>query len=299
MTTKEYLEKTLQSQDLDEDSQEMKDLEMHRAKVEKILRAAFPDATPTIRYGGSKAKGTMDKESYDLDIVCYFCEDDDSAGATLEDIFNNTSEKLSGEYYVERKTSAVRLRDKQNKVDFHIDVVPGRYVDDTKSDCFIYQNGADKERLKTNLSVHIDHVRSSGVIPAIRLLKLWKARRGLRIKQFVMELLVIDLLKTKKGSSLEEQLKHVWNSFSEANEAHSVEDPANPNGNDLSNFLKSVWPELSGRARDTLDLIDRSGWEAVFGILEEQEKNYEGKRISFIRAAATVVSPTKPWLPEP
>ncbi len=182
MTTKEYLEGVLKSQDLADDSQELKDLQEHRKKVEKILRDGFPKAAPTIQYGGSRAKGTLDKEAYDLDVVCYFRNDDTSAGGTLKEIFENVSNKLSEDYYVEPKTSAVRLRDKKNKVDFHIDVVPGRYVDDTKSDCFIYQNGADKERLKTNLSVHIEHVKNSGVVPAIRLLKLWKVRRGLRVK---------------------------------------------------------------------------------------------------------------------
>ena len=45
------------------------------------------------------------------------------------------------------------------RLDFHLDVVPGRFTDDTKSDCFLFQNGADKERLKTNLQVHIDPLR--------------------------------------------------------------------------------------------------------------------------------------------
>jgi hypothetical protein len=36
----------------------------------------------------------------------------------------------------------------------------------------------DKKRLKTNLDVHLDHVRDSGVIDAIRLAKLWGVRNG-------------------------------------------------------------------------------------------------------------------------
>ena len=97
---------------------------------------------------------------------------------TLKDIFNNVRDKLTEHYYVEPKTSAIRLRDKNDKTDFHVDVVPGRYVDDSKSDCFIYLNGGKKERLKTNLKMQVDHVKKSGVVPAIRLLKLWRVRRG-------------------------------------------------------------------------------------------------------------------------
>ena len=52
-------------------------------------------------------------------------------------------------------------------MDFHIDVVPGRFTDETKADAYLYQCGGDKKRLKTNLDVHLDHVRDSGVTDAI------------------------------------------------------------------------------------------------------------------------------------
>ena len=78
----------------------------------------------------------------------------------------------------------------------------GRFTDDKKADAFIYQNAGDKKRLKTNFDVHIEHVNESGVLDAIRLLKLWKVRRGLRVKQFAFELLIIHLLAKKKNSPL-------------------------------------------------------------------------------------------------
>ena len=298
MGPKEYLTGILKSQNLADDSQELKDLQDHRKNVEKTLRASFPEAGPTIQYGGSKAKGTLIKELYDLDVVCYFPNDDTDAGATLKEIFDSVTEALAEDYYVEPKTSAIRLKDKKNKIDFHIDVVPGRYVDDSKSDCFIYQNGADKGRQKTNLTVHLDHVRNSGVVPAIRLLKLWETRRGLRVKHFVLELLIIELLKDKKNSGLDAQLKHVWTSLADAkDDPIVVEDPANPCGNYLSGFLDAVWPQLSARAEDTLSLLERSGWEAIFGPLQEGVEKSESRASVFVRAAASVSTPTKPWLP--
>jgi hypothetical protein len=66
VTANEYLKEVLVSQDLGDDSDEMKALQKHRAEVEKIIRESFKDTALTIRYAGSKAKGTMDKESYDL-----------------------------------------------------------------------------------------------------------------------------------------------------------------------------------------------------------------------------------------
>lgn len=294
MEPNDYLDEVLKSQNLADESEQSKTLQEHRKKVEGILRTGFPECSPTIQYGGSKAKGTLNKESYDLDIVCYFPFDVTSCGDTLKDIFNNTAKILGEQYYVELKTSAIRLRDKQNKLDAHIDVVPGRYVDETKSDCFIFQNGADKCRLKTNISVHIDHVKNSGVVPAIRLLKLWKTRRGLGLKQFIFELLVIELLKGKKDSSLDAQLTHVWTSLAESEDFICVQDPANPNGNDFTEILKNAWWELSNRSRDTLALLEASGWEAVFGKLEDETKATT-KTINLVRAASTVVGPTRPW----
>jgi tRNA nucleotidyltransferase (CCA-adding enzyme) len=295
MDAQKYLELILKNQNLEDDSQELKDLQKHRQDVEEILRKGFAKASPTIRYGGSKAKDTMNRESYDLDIVFYLPHDDTSAGETLEDIYQNTIKVFADHYYVDPKNSAVRLRDKESKVDFHIDVVPGRYVDEAKADCFIHQNGAEKDRLKTNLDVQINHVKNSGVVPAVRLSKLWKTRRGLRVKQFVFELLIIQLLKDKKRSNLDIQLKHVWASLKDAKEPIGVEDPANPTGNDLSALLKSVWSELSGRSGDTLNLLEQSGWEAVFGAVDEDSRN--GNKTERLRsAAAGVITPTRPWL---
>jgi hypothetical protein len=296
MNVNEYLEKILAEQNLPDDSAELKELQERRADVEKLLRTGFPESKPTIRYGGSKAKGTLIREAYDLDITCYFRHDDTGAGKSLRDIFTNVKGKLSEKYFVKEKTSAIRLKSKDSNDfarDFHIDVVPGRFVDEFKSDCFLHQEGVDKERLKTNLDTHIAHVRDSGIVPAIRLLKLWKTRRTLRIKQFVFELLITKLLKDKKDRSLAAQLEYIFKELRGSEEPIAVEDPANPSGNDLSPLLKVIWPELSSFSDTTMDLIKNSGWEAVFGQLDNDENSE--KIIKLKQAAAGVATPTKPW----
>jgi hypothetical protein len=294
-TISEYLEAVLADQVLPDDSQEMKDLRAHRDEVEAVLREAFSDAKPTIRYGGSKAKGTLIRESYDLDLVCYFPNGENAAGTTLKEIFENVRDELAQHYSVDPKTSALRLHSLESgRADFHIDVVPGRYTDDSKSDCYLYQNGADKERLKTNLDVHISHIKGAGVTPALRLLKLWRVRQGLfNIKNFVWELLCIELLATTKSAKLEDQLLHVLREVSESSEAIAVEDPANPQGNDVMTFLKSVWPQLQYASTYTLSTIENQGWEAVFGKVEAASK---AQKVSSLTAAAQVASsPTRPW----
>jgi hypothetical protein len=269
MDENKYLQQILKLQTLATDSKEMKNLRKHRKDVEDLIRAEFNSSALTIRYGGSKAKGTMIKEAYDLDVICYFHHDDNSAGKTLEEIYSNVQELLSTQYFVELKPSALRIKDRDPAnyaVDFHIDVVPGRYTDDSGSDVFLYQASGEKKRLKTNPDVHISHVKNSGLTDAIRLLKLWRVRNGLSIKHFALELLIIEILKGKHPNRLSHQLETVWTVFRDKIDDISIEDPANPTGNDLAALLNnSIRYELSSMATTTLRLIVDSGWEAVFG----------------------------------
>ena len=296
----QYLKDVLKSQNLAEDSDQLKTLRDHRADVEAILRKKFEESSPTIRYGGSVAKGTLILESYDLDVICYFKHEDTSAGETLKDIYYNTKAALQNDYLVEEKPSALRLKSRDVNewgTDFHIDFVPGRYTDDEQSDTFLYQSSGEKCRLKTNLETHIAHVKDSGVIDAIRLMKLWRVRNGLVaiVKNFALELLTIKLLEGKKGSALTDQMKYVWTELRDNHASLSIEDPANPEGNDLAELLSdAVRQSLSSVASSTLALIEKSGWESVFGSIESEE-DADRKSQSLRQAAAAVVTPSKPW----
>jgi len=269
MDENQYLSDILQSQTLDPDGQEMKDLRSRRDDVEKLLCKKFEKSSLTIKYGGSKAKGTMIIEAYDLDVICYFDHEDAEAGGTLQEIYENVEKALGDDYLVTRKPSALRLKSRdlsQWAADFHIDVVPGRFIDGDQGDVFLYRSSGEKGRQKTNLDVHISHVRDSGVIDAIRLLKLWRARNNLSVRHFILELLAIELLKGKRDAKLADQLKHVWAELRDNAESIKVEDPANPTGNDLSEmFSSAIKHELSTVAAQTLEIIEKDGWEKVFG----------------------------------
>ncbi len=309
MKPNEYLKKILEQQTFGDDEQELKDLRKRRKEVEKTLRAHFSEASPSIRWAGSMAKDTMIRESYDGDMTCYAEHDENALGETLEEIYNNTAEALTEDYQVERKASAIRVRDKDDRhTDLHIDVVPGRFTDDDKDDVFLHRTTGDKQRLKTNLQTHIDHIKNSGVVEAIRLVKLWKVQNGLdAAKTFVLELLVVKLLKKKKSSGLSTQLEHVWTEFRDNAENLAVEDPANPTGNDLKPMLDQCRHMLSTVASNTLWQIENNGWEAVFGEVEDDDEDDGddgngggggGKDRSAALKAATisVATPTKPWL---
>lgn len=293
MTTNEYFQSVLAAQTPADDSPEMKELRANRDAVEKVLREAFPGASATIRYGGSKAKGTLILEFYDLDIVFYLPNGNNAAGETLKEIFANVTAVLAKHYAVNPKTSAIRLRSTDRGSDLHIDVVPGRFTDDNKADCYLHQANGDKDRLKTNLDVHIKHVRDSGVLDALRLLKLLRVRRAVQVKQFAYELLGVKLLKGKRQRPIDEQLIHFFTEIANSEQPITIEDPANPGGNDLSALLRTTWPGLRAAARSILQQVKAGGWESVFGKPNSVPAADRAPRLEVIRQGTSTA--TKPW----
>ena len=294
MTNNEYLNEILESQTLDDDGDELKLLRRRRNDVDKLLRKKY-GSSPSIRYGGSKAKGTMIKDSYDLDVICYFDNDDTTAGETLQEIYDSVAETCEDDYYVERKPSAVRLKCKASDdiEDYHIDVVPGRFVDDNRDDVFLYRHSAEKGRQKTNLDVHIDHVKDSGVVSSIRLTKFWRVRNEMSVRNFILELLTIDLLKDKKNKSLTDQLTHVWTELRDNIDDITIEDPANPTGNDLSELFNSTIKfELSEAAKTALENVEKDDWKAIFGEVPEKKASSASATNSYGSSSIFVPRPT-------
>ena len=134
MTDNEYLDAVLREQTLVPGGAELTELERQRKNVVAILDKKVGNARPTVRKGGSLAKGTMNLEVYDLDLPTYFAYDEDGAGETLEEIYNTVADAMSEDYFVERRRSALRLRNNDGKVDTHIDLVPGRFFDASEGD---------------------------------------------------------------------------------------------------------------------------------------------------------------------
>lgn len=295
MTGNQYLQDLLVSQGLKEGCAELVALDEERDEVDRLLREKYPYSKLTFTHGGSRAKGTMIRDDYDLDEVVYFENEDTAAGETLEEIYEDVASLLEESYSVRRKRSALRLRSADGKKDLKVDVVPGRYIDNTKTDVFLHQNEGDKERLKSNLAVHISHIRDSGSTDEIKLAKLWRTRNDIRMKTFPLELLVIEVLNGNSVGNLEDRFRRVLEAFRDDMDSLTIEDPANPSGNDLSSRLTDeLRDELSATARDTLDTVDESGWEAVFGKIETEAK--VAPRVQVLRSAAAAAPvATRPW----
>jgi hypothetical protein len=277
MTNTEYLNAILEQEHLAKNSAEMNALRLERDKVAQIITNAFEKSNPSIVYGGSKAKHTMIKSSYDLDIPVYFKHDDTDCGDSLEEIYNNVKDALSGEYFVVPKNSSLRLesRNGESKNYTHIDVVPGRRVsnDPADKDVFLHQNQGEKTRLKTNLETHVNHILNSGVRPEIKLAKVWKIKNNISVKTFVLELMIVKVLAGRADKTLEENIIYLLEQFRDNVNNISVQDPAN-SGNDLTPILNSSRESLRLAAASSLAFIDADMWTHVFGEIISQNKAF-------------------------
>jgi len=106
---------------------------------------------------------------------------------------------------------------------------------------------------------------------------------------------VIEVVGKDGNGDIEARFRRVLTTFADDIDSLTIEDPANPTGNDLSHALTdNVRKKLAKVAQDTLAAIDSHGWEHVFGKLETAKS--VGPRVQILRsAAASVAVPVKPW----
>ena len=256
MNNDDYLREVLRAQAVGPESNEMKALISARTDIEKLLRGAFADCSPTIQYGGSKAKGTMLLEEHDLDLICYFPHTDTAAGKNIEEIYENVCGALKRRYTVDPRTTALRVVDHDR--DLGIDVVPGRFIDGNKTYAFLHQKDGPKKWLQTNLSKHVEHVTESGCVEDIRLGKLWKRRVGVSVRTFPLELLIIKMLDGSRKAGLDARFRFLLTEMAAGLDGVAIEDPANSN-NDIS--LDGVRQRLALAAASTLRTVETSGWK--------------------------------------
>jgi hypothetical protein len=248
-------------------------------------------------YTGSMAKGTMVRESYDLDIVCRFPVDESES---LKDLYERTYQSLAKTHTVQKKVSAVRVlsleSNDEKPRDFHIDVVPVRLFDEKTGDAFIYQSSNDQERLKTNIQVHVNYVKDSGLRDTIRLAKLWKVRHQFAIRTFVLEILAVRFLEKPSGD-LESNMIRFLSVCRDSLPTARLLDPANSN-NVISDLMTDADKELvSNHASQDLENLDGESEDearvrAWMSILRESPRQVED---TIAPPEVLVRQPPKPW----
>lgn len=293
MTPEQFLHELLDSQTLK--PEQLMTLGAHKKEVTDYLLANFKEHPPTIKYAGSYAKETMIRDSYDLDIVCYFPSSDTR---TLKEIRDDVSEHLKQKYVIEDKVSAERILSLKGVTapqSYHIDIVPGRFISGS-SDVFLHLDGVEKDRLQTNLKTHITHIKDSGCVPTIRLVKIWAHRNNLKIKTFVLELFVVEALKGSRSKdiltgSFLRVLEEMKNRFA------SIEliDPANT-GNPVSRLVSATEKNaVVVAASDAIKRLDDQGdlaaWRSVF-----KQETVSNVSIPTPKSSSGGFQPTAPWL---
>jgi hypothetical protein len=250
MSNHAYLSGLLQAQVLS--TAELQALRNLRDTIEGQLRTF--EGQPRFYYGGSYGKDTIIKASYDLDLVMYWPHD---RTYTIEDIFTAVGTELRKHWTVQKKNVAWSLPFDGG---FHVDVVPGRALDTSFKHANLWRSES-RQPLQTSIKVHIDHVRKSGRRELIRLLKLWKVRRQVPVKSFVLEIMAVSGASGTSLFDLEPQLTSALMHIRDNVVAGRIIDPANSN-NDLAATM-SVAEKISTQlAADAA--IRASTWAEVF-----------------------------------
>ena len=151
---------------------------------------------------------------------------------------------------------------------YHIDVVPGRFISGS-NDVFLHLAEGEKERLQTNLKTHISHIKDSGCVPIIRLVKVWAHRNNVKVKTFVLELFVIEALSgSRSKSDLKVSFLKVLEEMKNRFATIELVDPANT-GNVVSRLMptneKTAVAQSAGKTFEALKSQDNlTAWESTF-----------------------------------
>jgi len=251
MTENAYLQSVLRSQQLT--PLQMGALGRMRQAVENRVRTVA--GNPRIYYAGSYAKNTMVKERFDLDIVAYWPPD---CGYTLLGIYRAVGKVLrKWRKNVKAKTVAWEIPFLGR---FHIDVVPGRAVDNSYRYANLYHR--PNSRLRTSIKTHIKTVRDSGRCDVIRLMKLWRVRKRVPLgKSLLLELLTIEGAKGCSYTDMAEQMNAALQHIHDRIMTVRVIDPANTNNVVSDELTKKQRLVTALKAKAALKA---KTWNAVF-----------------------------------
>lgn len=204
-------------------------------------------------FSGSLAKGTGVSNGTDVDI---FASISSVAPCTLADMYGTLFNKLSARGYKPRKQN-VSIGIKVGGID--VDLVPGKRQDQYGNDHNLYLNKSDS-RIQTNIQKHIQHVKTSGRLDEIRLVKIWRNLHGVPLPSFFLEMAVIDALRYCPIGSLSDNFYKAMIHLRDNIKICRYIDPANT-GNVISSdctvaeknvialqakesLIKNKWPEI-------------------------------------------------------
>lgn len=217
MSNENFLKHLLDLQDLK--PEQLDSLRNLRDLIQSQL--SILPGSPRFYYAGSFGKKTMINANFDLDIVVYWPH---NWNYSLKEIYKQVGSVLTKNWtIVKPKTVAWTLPFDNG---FHIDVVPGRALDNTYHFANLYHQKKDTS-FQTSIKTHIDTVRKSNCQDIIRLMKLWRHKKNVPIKKsLALELMTIKGCQGVSGGmekKLYSALNYVYRNIMTA----KIVDPAN------------------------------------------------------------------------
>ncbi len=246
MSIERYLLNVLRKEELGE--KEKREIEDWYRKIRSLLDAHFRDQS-RIYYAGSYKKGTANSSSYDFDILVYVSKDYGSAKEISEKTYNILTENG-----LVCKNKNIAYTYKVNK-DFHIDIVPGKALDNNFEFAHLYNRDSDS-KIRTSIKQHMESVKH--IKREIRLMKIWKEHQKnshLNIKTFVLEQVIIKAMKNKKPTSAYNNLQTIFHYIHQTVTELKINDPADPNNN-IKPYLDPYRKLLKKLSKEALDILE-------------------------------------------
>ncbi len=244
-------------------------IKRYRISIGNVLKNELNRYNIRIYYAGSHAKNTGMKNSLDLDLIIQF-------PSTIRKSTNECYELVysvlnRNKWSPRRKNAAIRISNfslpGETRLE-HADIVPEKQITNTEY-CNLWLN-RENRLLKTSIHRHLEEIRKIGMLDLIRLLKYWKSQHKLQYPSFILELYLIRWAKDEPGNASKDiiaRLQTHINYIARRIQKISLKDPANPNGNIITNqqsFPTADKNKIAQVAKDTLNYAKNQEWEKFF-----------------------------------
>ena len=248
----------------------------YRIPLQEVINEAF-DVKPKYRYGGSLAKGTANKSSCDIDLLCYL---DSSCDLSVENVFNKVVKSLkdNNQYFYSVKNSAICVTGDIEDYcwDISVDIVPGKYTSNTDNkDVYLWCNKT-KQRLKSNPETQINKVQESTSKDVIRLIKIFREKNSFSFKSFFLEIFAIDIVEPtyEDGDSLYDKLVKFCSHYAEIGKT-KIYDPANSNNDIMKIHNDLEFTIIRNKVKELYEVLLTNDKNAIINCLEGKDYNID------------------------
>jgi len=214
----------------------------------QIIKDWAGDCLNDIQISGSRAKGTAINICSDLDL---FISLKSSTSNTLKEIYDSLFSHISNNN-IECRKQNVSIGIKYGG--YSIDLVPGKKHKGNINDHSLYRNKKGTWT-QTNINKHINHVRNSGRIDEIVLLKIWRKLHNIDFPSIYLELVVIDALMYKNKNQPASNFLAILDYLKDYFVDKTIIDPANTNNvisDDLYKYEKEAIAKKAKESRNQL-----------------------------------------------